>query len=185
MLAVSFGLLLSGCVRDRCSRFMLLLGCVPRGERATPEDLSILFPSFHEQAPVRVGLEGRVFELDGAALRAMQIAADDFLPPGTETPPCWRTQAAHTYRVLRQGEVLFVRIDENPAACGRELPALHSGAQYALSLDGRILRRLVDGQPDGTAPSLLDSTAPGVQAEPGTIPGYEPSSQAPPDTVAP
>jgi hypothetical protein len=119
------------------------------------------------------------FELDGKVLRAIQLAADDFLPPSRENAPCWATQAAHTYRVLRQGEVLFVRINENPSACGRELPALHSGAQYAISLDGRILKRQLDGESDGMAPGDPASTPPGVEAEPGVIPDDEPQTTSP------
>jgi len=158
---------------------MSLMGCVQRSAHPIDEDPSIVFPSFYEQAPVRVGVEKEIFELDGKALRAIQLAANDFLPPDAKNPPCWATQEAHTYRVLRQGELLFVRIDEDPSSCGREIPALHSGAQYAISLDGRILRRLVDGQPDDTALEERGSSPPGVQAEPGVVPGYEPRPNTP------
>ncbi len=180
LIAVMSGLLLSGCVRDRCSSILSLFGCVTRDERH-PEDASIVFPSFHGHVPVHLDASEGGFELDGRVLRALQLAADDFLPPGGKGTPCWARQEAHSYRVVRQGDVLFVRIDENPVACGRELPALHSGARYAISLDGRILKRLLDGEPDGTSSAPPASTSPAVQAEPGIVTEDRMPSFPPPD----
>lgn len=173
LLIAAVGLPLSGCVRDRCSRSMSMLGCVQPDSASIEQDPAIVFPPFSARAPVRIGAEAGPFAIDGRVLRALQIAADDFLPLGRKNPPCWATQEAHTYRVIRQNEVVFVRIDENPAACGRELPALHSGARYAVSLEGRLLRRLLDGQPDTTRPEASASTAPAVSAEPGVLPDRE------------
>ncbi|MFP2906360.1 hypothetical protein ACLESD_15110 [Pyxidicoccus sp. 3LFB2] len=147
-----------------------LSSCV-RGSRpvAREDDPSIVFPRFFEQATVEVGASGGTYELDGVTLRALTVAADDFLPPDAKRPACWDKLESHRYRVIRQAEVIFVRIDEDPEACGRPTPALHSGASYAISLEGRILRSLMDGQPDMAArPDGTDAIGAGVLAPPGT-----------------
>lgn len=146
-----------------------LASCV-RGPRpvAREDDPSIVFPQFFEQSAVEVGAQGGTYELDGTTLRAITLAANDFLPPDARRPSCWNLQASHRYRVIRQAKIIFVRIDEDPTACGQQAPAMHSGASYAISEDGRILRSLVDGQPDGTLHQEgLDAGDVGVPAEPG------------------
>jgi hypothetical protein len=179
ILAAVLSLLLSSCARGRCSMVMSLFECTP--QKVLAEEPSIKFPRFYEQDPIKVGTGDRTFELDGAVLRAVQIAANDFIPPGTENPPCWATQVAHKYRVIRQGDIIFIRIDEDPARCGRQVMALHSGVQYAISPDGRILRRLLDGQPEGLfSPEAPDAGHRGVPARPGVVPGYEPIEETPP-----
>jgi hypothetical protein len=112
------------------------------------DDRSIVFPPFFEQTAVEVGAQGAPYELEGVVLQAIMIAANDFLPPGTKERPCWDRQEAHRYRVIRQGDVIFVRIDEDPAFCGGGYVPLDSGVKYAISTDGRILRRVVDGEPE-------------------------------------
>ncbi|QRK10956.1 hypothetical protein JQX13_13325 [Archangium violaceum] len=180
ILVAGLGLLLSGCARSRCSTLMSLFGCASQNEAVLAEDPSIRFPRFHEHAPFRVETDGGTLELDGTVLRAIQIAADDFLPPGAKNPPCWATQAAHTYRVIRQDDIVFVRIDEDPERCGQQVMALDSGAQYAISSDGRILRRLFDGQPESPpSPEPPDAGPRGVPAQPGVVPGYEPIENKP------
>jgi hypothetical protein len=68
--------------------------------------------------------------------------------------------------VVRQGDVIFIRIDEDPKACGRTQSALDSGASYAIHRDGRILRRLIDGQPD--VAKTEDAGVPSTPGEPGS-----------------
>ncbi|QSQ21912.1 hypothetical protein JY651_43330 [Pyxidicoccus parkwayensis] len=132
------------------------------------EDPSIVFPHFFEQPATELGAQGGTYELDGATLRALTVAANDFLPPGAKRPACWDRQESHRYRVIRHAEVIFVRIDEDPRACGQLTPAMHSGASYAISMDGRILRSLMDGQPDGALPSEPPGAGEdGVPAQPG------------------
>lgn len=130
------------------------------------EDSSIVFPSFFAQPAVSVGTEGTVYELDGDTLRALSIATKDLLPPQDKPVPCGSRWESQRYRVVRQGEVIFIRIDEDPGACGRTHPALDSGASYAIHQDGRILRRLIDGQADVSAPS--DAGMPSIPGDPGT-----------------
>lgn len=134
---------------------------------AREEDPSIVFPHFYEQVAVEVGARDGTYELDGATLRALALAADDFLPD-TQQRACWDRQESHRYRVIRHQGIIFVRIDEDPEACGQRAPALHSGASYAVSREGRILRRLIDGQPMGPfPPDDPDAGDMAVPAKPG------------------
>jgi hypothetical protein len=129
---------------------VILAGCVLLPQRPVPveNDRSIVFPRFFEHSAVEVGAGGTAFELDGVVLRAVMIAANDFLPPGSRNRPCVQTQEAHRYRVIRQGDILFVRIDDNPEFCGLRYVSLDTGVTYAISAEGRILRRVFDEQPD-------------------------------------
>jgi hypothetical protein len=63
-------------------------------------DPSIRFPSFHERFATRVGGEGQTYELDGATLRALSIATQDFLPSGGAQASCADKPEAHRYRVI-------------------------------------------------------------------------------------
>jgi hypothetical protein len=146
-----------------------LTTCVLRpGPRPVPveDDRSIIFPQFFEQTAVEVGTQGASYELEGVVLKAVMIAANDFLPPSAKERPCWDTQEAHRYRVIRQGNVIFVRIDEDPGFCGGGYVPLDSGAKYAISTDGRILRRVVDGEPEGPfEPVTIDAGKPPTPGE--------------------
>jgi hypothetical protein len=132
--ALALTTLLSSCA--------LLHRALPR----PPEDPSIQFPSFHEHAATRVGAPGQTSELDGITLRALSIAANDFLPTAQENGPCWQRQEAHRYRVIRREDILFVQIFLDPSACSDTL--LDGSVKYAIRTDGRILRRLFDGEPE-------------------------------------
>ncbi|MBN1207925.1 MAG: hypothetical protein JXB05_23885 [Myxococcaceae bacterium] len=112
-------------------------------------DTSIVFPSFFASAAVDVGAGGAPSELDGVVLRAIMIAANDFLPPGDASQPCWDRQEAYRYRVIRQGDIIFVRIIEDLEHCGSQYVSVDTGAKYAISIDGRILRRLIGAEPEG------------------------------------
>ncbi|MCY1034049.1 hypothetical protein OV207_21525, partial [Corallococcus sp. BB11-1] len=110
------------------------------------QEPSLSFPSFFDSGAVEpMGDSGRMYELDGSVLRALSIATTDFLPPPTPSTPCWDRAESHRYRILREQHVIFIRIEEDPAACGRQVAALHSGAKYAIHEDGRLLRRILDG----------------------------------------
>jgi hypothetical protein len=63
----------------------------------------------------------------------------------------WNKTEDFLYRAIRQGNITFVSIDANPFACER-YGMLDFGAQYAISADGRILRRLTANEPDWTSP---------------------------------
>jgi hypothetical protein len=100
--------------------------------------MSIQLPVFDSSLPVDASL-------DGYLLQAIRIAANDYLPTGAEDAPCERKQSSYDYRALKQGEVIFVRIDFKPENCGNQIDLLDGGAIYAISMDGHILRRALDG----------------------------------------
>ncbi|WP_434386876.1 hypothetical protein [Melittangium boletus] len=141
----------------------VLSGCALFPKAAPPEDMSIRFPEFRERAAMFLSEERQPYELDGALLRALSIAANDFNPPKDRNQECWEKPEAHRYRVIRQADVVFVQISLDPKACGTG--TLDGGVKYAIrSSDGRILRRLFDGEPEifdaPPGPSVTDTTVP-------------------------
>lgn len=130
---------------------VLLSSCALFQKPAPQEDTSIRFPNFHEHFATIIGEPGKPYELDGATLRAITIAANDFIPPHGRERQCWERQEAQSYRVIRQGDIIFVEIGSDPRACQGAMP-LDGGARYAISTDGRILRRLFDGEPEDLNP---------------------------------
>ena len=73
--------------------------------------------------------EGELYELDGVTLRALLIAVNDLLPPGAKDPACPNRPEAQSYRVIRQGNIVFVYVYENETYCGGSYLALDSGAK--------------------------------------------------------
>lgn len=131
---------LTGCAHGPCRTLGSLFGCTCVSKPLQPEyqDSSIQLPIFNYDLPLDT-------DLDGYTLQAIRIAANDFLEPDPAGLPCESKQASHRYRALRQGEVIFVRIDYKPESCGQSVRMLDAGATYAISVDGRILRREKDG----------------------------------------
>ena len=146
LLAIALGGALSSCVHQHCTALTSFFGCVERPEKPLWANWSIKFPQFYAQEPITVGADGGLFRLDGPTLQALQIAANDYLPPREGKRHCLDTQVGQEYRVIRQGDIIFVRIDENPKYCGGYL-SLDSGADYAISVDGGILRRVIGIEP--------------------------------------
>lgn len=158
------------------SVLIALSGCARApGPLSTPaeNDLSILFPVSIGQGVVTVGERGMTYQLNGEVLRALRIVEQDLFPPDNTERPCWAKPEAHTYRFIRQGDILFVYVEEDPSYCHRQAPAMDSGAKYAISADGRILRRVVGSEPDHGVWRL--KTPEGrtviVITEPGVVPG--------------
>jgi hypothetical protein len=135
-----------------CFPILALLGCA-RSPYPAPvpvgDDRSIRFPDFHDQFAIQVGESNSPYQLDGVMLRALMIAANDYLPPGTREYDCQDRQEAQLYRVIRQGDIIFVSVSFNSSFCKPKIYTLDGGARYAISTDGRILRRLVGIEPDG------------------------------------
>ncbi|RKH77679.1 hypothetical protein D7X99_30735 [Corallococcus sp. AB032C] len=96
--------------------------------------------------------------LDGNLLGAVQVAMEDFFPKQSKDTPCWGRPEAYRYRVIRQDDVFFILIHEAPNACSNAFICVDTGARYAVSLDGRILRRSVGAEPEAPpAPPGIDS----------------------------
>ncbi|RKH55195.1 hypothetical protein [Corallococcus llansteffanensis] len=150
---------------------LLFVGCMRRqgtSPAPSPEARSIVFPDFSSQRALSVDAPGKVYALDGTLLRAMVLAADAFLPREQEGRSCWSRREAWRFRILREGDIAFVRMDADPRACAPVVLLLDGGAIYAVRLsDGRILRRLHDGEPDSTlAPVGPDAGATDVPSDP-------------------
>jgi hypothetical protein len=137
-------------------------------------DPSVIFPQFFERDPIDIGAQDTAYELDGETLKALAIATNDFLPAATPDMPCWRRREAQLYRIIWRQNIIFIYIHENHVYCGRAYPAMDSGVKYAISTDGRILRRIIDGQEGGpfdiAAPKRSDA---GFTGELGTSPAFE------------
>ncbi len=158
----------------------LFSGCARRpAQPPVPreDDTSIALPSFLRQPAGEVGVEGQMYELDGAVMQALMIATNDYIPPDGEDPSCWGSLRAHRYRVIRQGDIIFVDIEEDLEACGLQYIMLHSGVTYAISLDGRILRRVAGNSPEGLLPpGPSKEQAPPAPTEPLPAPPPLPES---------
>jgi hypothetical protein len=151
---------------------IVLLSCVRSSSLQTvqvEDDKSIVFPDF---------FQGEAAGLDGATLQALMIASQDLFSSGSRELPCWERQEGHDYRFVRKAGVVFVYIYANPARCGRKLLAFDAGVKYAISADGRILRRMFDSEPEG--PPSSPSPDAGVQ-EPSNEPGLSTIIQTPGD----
>lgn len=137
---------------------VMALGCIHPRDWFQPQDSSIQmlsYDSIFAGAPI-----------DGSTLRAFKVAADDFFSARSTPRACIDTPEAHRYYAVRRGEIIYVAIMQDPAYCGRAYHSLDSGVRYAISVDGRILRRLLDGEPDlnapadgGAEPVILDAGA--------------------------
>jgi hypothetical protein len=112
---------------------LMATGCLLFGPKAefnwADQDRSIKFPSLYPPEAARI---------DGVVLRALRVAADDFISPDLGTLPCLATQEAHEFHFLRQGDVVFIRISGNPAYCDAG-PYLDGSGWYAISVTGKIL----------------------------------------------
>ena len=128
---------------------LVLVGCPRHASPTLEEDKSIIFPEFYAQFPVAVGKPGQVYELDGVTLKALMIALTDRYPPEAQASSCWSRPESQTYRVIRQGDIIFVSLGPDPDACSPSMILFDSGVEYAISVDGRILRRRFDGEPNG------------------------------------
>ncbi|HYO65216.1 MAG TPA: hypothetical protein VEU33_03970, partial [Archangium sp.] len=90
--------------------------------------------------------------IDGPTLRALQVATHDFFPAWGPPRACIDTPEAHKYYAVRRGELIYVAILQDPGYCGRTHSSLDSGVRYAISVDGRILHRLLDDEPELNTP---------------------------------
>jgi hypothetical protein len=149
---------------------MVLTSCARTPSRRTApieEDMSIVFPNFHEHEATRASVEGQPYEWEGVLLQALATAANDFLPPDARGMSCWSRQESYRYRVIKQGGIIFVDISADPDACRPAPRMLDGGVKYAISRDGRILRRLFDGEPEvNPAPEGTDAGVPAATSTP-------------------
>lgn len=170
-LLVGLAVILSSCAWLRTSRPAPL-----------EEDRSIVFPQFFEQPAIKVGVGNGPYEMDGVTLRALLMATADFLPPADKDTPCRDRIEAHRYRVIRQGDIVFVQIEDDDEFCGLKYLSLDTGAKYAISTDGRILRRLIGTEPEVPEPG--DGGSGTVPPSPPPTPSSAPDGGSPASTDA-
>lgn len=137
------------------------MGCIHRRGWLQHQDSRIPMPDYH--AIMTGG------PIDGPTLRALQLAANDFFPSWGPLRACIDTPEAHRYYAVRRDEVIYVAILQDPGYCGRAYSSLDSGVRYAISVDGRILRRLLDGEPELDTPE--DGGAEDAGSEPASLDG--------------
>lgn len=122
----------------------LSVGCLHHRGWLQHQDSSIRMP---DHASIMAGAP-----IDGPTLRALQVAANDYFPAWGPLRACIDTPEAHKYYAVRRGALIYVAILQDPGYCGRAYSSLDSGVRYAISVDGRILRRLLDGEPELDTP---------------------------------
>ncbi len=122
---------------------VISVGCLRHRGRLEHQDSRVRMPSYDA---IMAGSS-----IDGPTFRALQVATDDFFPTWGAPRACIDTPEAYRYYAVRRGEVIYVALLQNPGHCGRAYSSLDSGARYAISVDGRVLRRLLDGEPEPDA----------------------------------
>jgi hypothetical protein len=148
----------------KAKRFALLLivisvGCLHHRAWLEHQDSSVRMPSYDS---IMAGAS-----IDGPTLRALKVASDDFFPAWGLPRACIDTPEAHRYYAVRRDDIIYVAILQDPSYCDRAYSSLDSGGRYAISVDGRLLRRLLDGEPElgslnedgGSEPVVLDGGA--------------------------
>jgi hypothetical protein len=140
----------------------LLVSACARGPGAPSispqQEISIVFPRFLDEESILLGQPGKNYNLDGASLQALMVVVSDFFPPDSPREPCLSKPSAHRFLLTRRGDIIFVEIYADISSCDWKLLGMDYGARYAISMDGRILRRLAIGEPDGVlAPSPAES----------------------------
>jgi len=167
----------------------ILVSCVRSQSSSAPpvhEDPSVVFPDFYRSPAIIVGERDKTYALDGVMFRALMVAANDLMPSGTGSRLCWETLEARGFQVVRQGDIVFVSIHADLARCGQPFLMLDSGVKYAISADGRILRRAFDHESGALAASTNPDAGPGkLFNEPGLAtvlkpPGYDTARHLPP-----
>jgi hypothetical protein len=128
---------------------VLLTGCslfgyhkVPKASWAPPEEAAaMVFPNSFKDG----------VHLEGPMMAALEVAMNEFLPPGAELQTrdtdkrmarCLSMRSTYdTHVVQSEANVFFVWFSPVPARCGLSEPILHGGAVYAVDGQGRILDR--------------------------------------------
>jgi hypothetical protein len=117
------------------------------------DDESIRFPKALESPGLRLGQSEQRARVDGAIVQAMMVAAKDFIPSSSDRSRCFTKPGDFFFDVIRQGEIIFVAISPDYYTCEGGTGPLDWGAVYAISTDGRILRRVHPEELAWTAPS--------------------------------
>jgi hypothetical protein len=128
----------------------LLTGCsylgyykLKKAERAPPQEAErVVFPDSYEEG----------IHLDGPAMAALEVARNEFMPPGAKATSsderlahCLARRDTYDVAILKANEDLyFVSFLPNLARCGIEsdVMLMDAGAVYAIDSRGRVLGEL-------------------------------------------
>ena len=120
--------------------------------------LPVVFPKLFGVEGTAVGEQGRLYGMEGITLRALLAAIDDFRLASLQGHPCGSAPEEQLYRIFDQGKLIFIEITANPSRCKPDSSMVAHGMKYAISPEGRILRRISSGGPDDV-PALQPSDA--------------------------
>ncbi|MGE6756637.1 hypothetical protein ACQKGO_01390 [Corallococcus interemptor] len=115
---------------------------VKKASWATPEEAAaVVFPTSFKEG----------VHLEGPGMAALEVAMNEFLPPGSELQTqdpdkrmaqCLSMRSTYDTHVLQSGpDLFFVWFSPQPSRCGLNEPILDGGAVYAIDGQGRILDR--------------------------------------------
>jgi hypothetical protein len=130
--------------------------------------LPVVFPEHFGVEGTAVGEQGRLYRMEGITLRALLAAIDDFRLTSSRGHPCGSAPEEQLYRIFDQGKIIFIEITANTSHCKPGSLMMAHGVKYAISPEGRILRRISSGGPDDV-PALKPSDA-GVAGDGGHWP---------------
>jgi hypothetical protein len=134
---------------------LLLVTCVRNPVAHPPPseyDESIRFPKALDSGGAWLGKSNERVRIDGAIVQAMMVAAKDFIPSSGRSG-CFTKPGDFLYDVIREGDIIFVAISPDYFSCESGTGPLDWGAVYAISTDGRILRKADPEELDWTSPS--------------------------------
>jgi hypothetical protein len=107
--------------------------------------MAAVFPKLFGVEGTAIGEPGRLYRMEGITLRALLTAIDDFRPVSILGKLCGSAPEEQLYRIADQGPVIFIEIAANPSHCKPESSITSHGMKYAISPQGRILRRIFTG----------------------------------------
>ncbi|KFE63204.1 hypothetical protein DB31_2797 [Hyalangium minutum] len=109
---------------------------------------SIKVPQLLGVKATPVGVQDTLYRLDGTTVRALAIATQDFFSSSGQGKECWQNAGGHRYELFQQEGITFVHISADLVNCWQEFAPMDYGVTYAISAEGRILRRISSGEPD-------------------------------------
>jgi hypothetical protein len=130
--------------------------------------LPVVFPELFGVEGTAIGEQGKLCRMEGITLRALLTAIEDFRLTSAQGHSCGSVPEEQFYRIFDQGEIIFIEITANTSNCKPGSLMMAHGVKYAISPEGRILRRISSGGPDDV-PALKPSDA-GVAGDGGPWP---------------
>jgi hypothetical protein len=112
---------------------------IKKAERAPPEEAEKMdFPDSYEEG----------IHLDGPTLAALEVAMNEFLPPGTSVKSedkklarCLSSRSTYDAAIVQRGKLLFINILPRLERCELDSTPMimDAGAVYAVDKQGRVV----------------------------------------------